>query len=147
MVEDETFAITQEDSFKLTRVEDVSQVKDSEVLTFLCESMTTKPDVATPNCADFGEAVFDIKWSHWSAKGSEGEGTYSINDCNPDCASGTRSSTSVYVFLNDLYSDGNRYFLRNFSFAPKNKDARLQVSEVWDLADFYITVPEMRADS
>ena len=147
MVEDETFAITQEDSFKLTRVEDVSQVKDSEVLTFLCESMTTKPDVATPNCADFGEAVFDIKWSHWSANGAEGEGTYSINDCNPDCASGTRSSTPVYVFLNDLYSDGNRYFLRNFSFAPKNKDLRLQVSEVWDLADFYINVPEMRADS
>ena len=117
MVEDETFAITQEDSFKLTRVEDVSQVKDSEVLTFLCESMTTKPDVATPNCADFGEAVFDIKWSQWSAKGAEGEGTYSINDCNPDCASGTRSSTPVYVFLNDLYSDGNRYFLRNFAFA------------------------------
>lgn len=140
--------ITQDDSFQLTRVEDVSQVKDSDVLTFLCETITTKPDVATPNCADFGEAVFDIKWSQWSAKGAQGEGTYSINDCNPDCASGTRSSIPVNVFLKDLYTDGSRYFLRNFSYEARDSKVIEQLSPgTWDLADFYINVPDMRVDN
>ena len=146
-VEDKSLETTQIDNFQLTRVKDFTQVKDSDVLTFVCENVSTKPDVATPNCADFGEAVFEITWKQWSVTGAQGEGTYSLNDCNPDCAGGTRSSIPVNVSLNDLYTDGSRYFLRNFSFVAKDENIKLQVSGVWDLADFYINVPEMRADS
>jgi hypothetical protein len=64
-----------EDSFKLTPVNDLSEISPDEVFTFLCEFVYQKPSQSTPNCADFGEAVFDITWTSWSAEGAKGKGT------------------------------------------------------------------------
>lgn len=136
-----------EDDFKLTLVEDVSGISSDDVYTFLCEMIIQKPSESTPNCADFGQAVFEITWDTWSAEGAEGRGKYSINDCDPDCASGTRHETNVEVSLENLYTDGERYFLRDFSYRAK-KEAMPGHSRTggWDVADFYIDVPEMRSD-
>jgi len=135
------------DDFQLTKVDKPENVKDSQVLAFLCEMIMQKPDSATPYCADFGEAVFDITWTRWSAMGAEGFGTHSKNDCNPDCASGSITKTKVAVKLENLYTDGKRYFLRDFSFVSINEDAsEVPISGGWDTADFYINVPDMRSD-
>lgn len=136
-----------EDDFKLTLVEDVSEISSDSVYTFLCEMIIQKPSESTPNCADFGQAVFEITWDTWTADGAVGRGRYSINDCDPDCASGTRHETNVEVSLENLYTDGARYFLRDFSYKAK-KEALPGHSKTggWDVADFYINVPEMRSD-
>jgi hypothetical protein len=136
-----------EDSFKLTRVKDLSEISPDEVFTFLCEFVYQKPSQSTPNCADFGEAVFDITWISWSAEGAKGKGTYSINDCEPDCASGTRHEAPVDVALENLFTDGKRYFLRDFTYrAEKSALPGYPESGGWDTADFYINVPDMRSD-
>lgn len=135
------------DDFKLTEVADPSQVPDQQVLGFLCEIIMAKPDSSTPYCADFGEAVFDITWTKWSAMGAEGFGTHSKNDCNPDCASGSITNTKVAVKLNGLYTDGKRYFLRDFTFSTlPSSNGSDEISGGWDTADFYIEVPDMRSD-
>lgn len=135
------------DDFQLVQVEKPEDVQDSQVLGFLCEMIMAKPDSATPYCADFGEAVFDITWTKWTAQGAEGTGIYSKNDCNPDCASGSITKTKVVVRLEGLYTDGQRYFLRDFTFfsLPRGKSGE-EMSGGWDTADFYIEVPDMRSD-
>ena len=109
----------------------------SDVLSFECELITQKPEVATPFCADFGVAIWDIKWSTWSAEGAEGTGIYKANDCDPDCASGNIFEERVNLKMSGLYSDGSRYFLRYLTFRA---DSPLPLSNSksgeWDVAEF-----------
>ena len=138
---------SQSDDFKLTLVEDIEGIEPSEVLSFICELVMAKPSEATPYCADFGVAIWDIKWSTWQASGATGKGTYRANDCDPNCAEGTIYSTPVDVRLDELYTDGSRYFLRYFSFtSEKPLPLSGEYSGGWDVADFYIEVPDMRSD-
>jgi len=117
----------------------------SEVLSFECELITQRPEVATPFCADFGVAIWDIKWSTWSAEGAEGTGIYKANDCDPDCASGNIFEEQVTLKMSGLYSDGSRFFLRYLNFKA---DSPLPLSNSksgeWDVAEFYIESPWMR---
>jgi hypothetical protein len=138
---------SQKDDFELTLVKDVEGIDASEVLSFTCELITTKPEEATPYCADFGVAIWDIKWSSWDATGAIGKGLYRANDCEPSCAEGTIFEAPVDLKLEDLYTDGARYFLRTLTF---NSEKPLPLSQeskgTWDLAEFYIEVPGMRSD-
>ena len=138
---------SQSDDFKLTLVENIEGIEPSEVLSFICELVMAKPSEATPYCADFGVAIWDIEWSSWQASGATGKGTYRANDCDPNCADGTIYSAPVDVKLKDLYSDGSRYFLRNLTFTSKeNLPLTDSKNGTWDVAEFYIEVPDMRSD-
>ena len=138
---------SQSDDFKLTLVENIEGIEPSEVLSFICELVMAKPSEATPYCADFGIAIWDIEWSSWQASGATGKGTYSANDCDPNCADGTIYSAPVDVKLDDLYSDGSRYFLRNLTFTSKeNLPLTDSKNGTWDVAEFYIEFPDMRSD-
>ena len=134
-----------QDEFKLIEVKDRAGIAESEVLSFECELITQRPAVATPYCADFGVAIWDIKWSTWSAEGAEGTGIYKANDCDPDCASGNIFEEQVKLKMSGLYSDGSRFFLRYLNFRA---DSPLPLSNsksgVWDVAEFYIESPWMR---
>ena len=134
-----------QDEFKLIEVKDRAGIAASEVLSFECELITQSPEVATPFCADFGVAIWDIKWSTWSAEGAEGTGIYKANDCDPDCASGNIFEEQVKLKMSGLYSDGSRFFLRYLNFRA---DSPLPLSNsksgVWDVAEFYIESPWMR---
>ncbi len=134
-----------DESFNLEIVDDVSGIAPDDVYTFVCELVVQKPSESTPNCADFGEAVFDIQWDSWSAEGASGRGRYSINDCEPDCASGTRHEALADVTLTNLKTNGKSYFLTDFTFETQ-KPVLAGYSNVggWDVSDFYINVPEMR---
>lgn len=134
-----------QDEFKLIEVKDRAGIAESEVLSFECELITQRPEVATPYCADFGVAIWDIKWSTWSAEGAEGTGIYKANDCDPDCASGNIFEEQVKLKMSGLHSDGSRFFLRYLNFRA---DSPLPLSNsksgVWDVAEFYIESPWMR---
>ena len=133
------------EGFNLEIVDDVSGIAPDDVYTFVCELIVQKPSESTPNCADFGEAVFDIQWDSWSAEGASGRGRYSINDCEPDCTSGTRHEALADVTLTNLKTDGKSYFLTDFTFETQ-KPVLAGYSNVggWDVSEFYINVPEMR---
>jgi len=134
--------------FQLTPVNSLAKIKSTEVLSFLCETIVSKPTEASPNCADFGITIRDIKWKIWSANGSSGAGVYRVNDCKPDCATGKIFEVPVRVELDDLYTDGIRYFLRQLTFIGKDKLPFSDESTgTWDLAQFYIESLDMRINS
>jgi len=133
-------------SFTLKQVDDVSGIKSSDVFSFVCELVTKRPKISTPYCADFGVSVSEIKWSNWSSSGAEGRGIYRENDCDPNCAEGNIFEGPVLVRLEGLYTDGERYFLRDFTYqATRPFPSDISSSGGWDVADFYLEVPEMRA--
>lgn len=140
-------------------------VEPKDVYTFSCELVLRKPDVFTTACADFGVAVFDIKWSMWSAEGAKGTGVYSVNDCEPDCADGTRHEVPVYVWLSDASTDGRNYYLNTLRFVPKDVyegrvdviqgehvqlsnsvvvEGRKLTGAEWDVSDDWKSFPDMR---
>lgn len=94
-------------------------VEPKSVYTFTCELVLRKPDLFATACADFGEAIFDVKWSMWSAEGAKGSGIYSLNDCDPSCAEGTRHEVPVFLWLSDTSTDGENYFLNTLRIVPK----------------------------
>lgn len=95
-------------------------IKPSDVYTFSCELVLRKPTAFSTTCADFGVAIFEVKWSMWSAEGARGRGIYSVNDCNPSCAEGTRHEIPVYLWLKNASTDGKFYFLNTLQIVPKD---------------------------
>ncbi len=95
-------------------------IEPRDVYTFSCELVLSKPTAFSTTCADFGIAIFEITWSKWSADGAKGKGVYSVNDCNPSCAEGTRHEVPVYLWLIDTTTDGKNYFLNTLRFVAKD---------------------------
>jgi len=95
-------------------------IEPSDVYTFSCELVLRKPTSFSTNCADFGMAIFEVKWSIWSAEGAKGKGIYSVNDCNPSCAEGRRHEIPVYLWLVDATTDGRNYFLNTLLIVPRD---------------------------
>lgn len=133
----------QNDSWLTEYIEPPSNVPPSETYTFLCEVLVQRPETLTRTCADFGEKVFDIEWKTWGIEGAEGTGIYSFNDCNPDCAEGTRSEVPVSLRLDRVTTNGEKYFLNFLNISSKN----FLIDDIymfWDLSEFYREVPSMR---
>lgn len=144
-----------------------ADVDPKKVYTFVCELPTRKATMFTTACADFGVAVFDIKWNVWSVDGATGTGVFSVNDCEPDCASGTRHEVPVHVWLTDVTSDGKYYFLNTLKIVPSDVyegrvdevvssylsfPYEVEVGDktymglVWDVTRDWKTSPHMRSD-
>jgi hypothetical protein len=56
-----------------------------------------EPSGYTINCADGNYILSNIQWTTWTKDQASGNATAAINDCNPDCASGTTSNYPVYI--------------------------------------------------
>lgn len=142
-------------------------IKPSDVYTFSCELVLRKPTAFSTTCADFGVAIFEVKWSMWSADGAKGSGVYSVNDCNPSCAEGTRHEVPVYLWLLDATTDGKNYFLNTLRIVPRDAyegkvdeivssyinlngtviiEGREFTGAEWDVSIDWKNFPELRSD-
>ncbi len=155
------------DRWMLQYIDPPVGVDPNDVYVFDCETIDRKVESLTTFCADFGIAVWKIKWSMWSANGAEGSGIFMANDCDPDCADGKYFELPVNVYLSDLTTDGKNYFLNTATIVPKNQEDQKgpviaengtpyftvtamvrgkEVSaEIWDIASFYRETPNMRS--
>jgi hypothetical protein len=52
-------------------------------------------------CADYGIYISGILWSSWTSTSAQGSGTLHVNNCTPNCASGTFSTYPTPVSLSD----------------------------------------------
>jgi hypothetical protein len=154
------------DRWMLRYIDPPPGVDPEDVYIFDCETIDRKTESITTYCADFGIAVWKIKWSMRSANGAEGTGIYMANDCDPSCAKGSFLKVPVNVYLSDLTTDGKNYFLNTATIVPRDIEDQIgpviggdgishfnvttkvkgkEVSaEVWDIASFYRKVPNMR---
>lgn len=132
-----------EDRWMLQFIEPPANVESKKVYTFECELISRKPETLTTTCADFGEVVYKIKWTTWSVNGAKGTGVYSLNNCDPDCADGTRNETPVSLNLDGVTTDGTKYFLNTLTIISKDA-VNDGIYKIWDVGEFYRNVPEMR---
>ena len=87
-----------------------------------CGAPSIKPTSITQYCADAGSGVTKIQWISWTAKSAKGYGTFYINSCDPNCASGKVYKTSVDVTLNSpAFTHGKKYLLRVWVAAATGK--------------------------
>jgi hypothetical protein len=155
------------DRWMLQYIDPPPGIDPKDVYAFNCELLERKPESLTTLCADFGIAVWKIKWSMWSANGAEGSGLFMANDCEPSCAEGSFLEVPVNVYLSDLTTDGKNYFLNTATIVPKTFEYREGTwnaesdgfqyfvvttkvkgkevyADIWDIASFYRETPNMR---
>ena len=53
-----------------------------------CRTPTIEPTQIVMACADFGERFKNLQWTNWTSANATGVGTFSYNDCTPNCANG-----------------------------------------------------------
>jgi len=121
--------------------EDIALIDPMNIYAIVCGYPEHKPDVTTTNCADFGVQVNNISWQSWDGYGARGRGVWSVNQCEPDCASGTRIGTPVEVRLSKLMTDGKRFYLTSFNAYPEDYKP-LEVGWTLPWQETEINVPE-----
>ena len=121
--------------------EDIALIDPMNIFAIVCGYPEHKPDVTTTNCADFGVQVNNISWHSWDGYGARGSGVWSVNQCEPDCASGTRIGTPVEVRLSKLMTDGKRFYLTSFN-AYSEDYKPLEVGWTLPWQETEINVPE-----
>ncbi len=79
-----------------------------------CFKPKFKPKDVIIACGDASLGARGMTWSKWTRKKANGNGTGQINDCNPDCASGTTKSAPMKLKLSkpQLCSNGKRVFAK-----------------------------------
>jgi hypothetical protein len=64
-----------------------------------CAREQYKPRTIFLTCADDDIFVHELKWAHWSRTKAVASGTFTWDDCKPDCADGHFRSLPVRVTL------------------------------------------------
>lgn len=64
-----------------------------------CKHSQIKPTQIVVYCGDANGAFLNLRWSSFGGSTARGEGTWSVNDCNPNCAAGHVHGYPVTVTL------------------------------------------------
>jgi hypothetical protein len=84
-----------------------------------------------PLSGDSTTILYQMKWTTWSATDAVGTGTYKVDACNPNCASGPVYPVATVVTFSQpvkvCSSSGTRWFWSRASFSfPEGLPAALQ---------------------
>ena len=108
--------------------------------TYDCEFPVQRPAEIMLTCADGGMVVTEINWQTWTQSGASGNGIYSENLCEPDCADGSRVEVPVTVILSEPFEYKGRNVLRRLEITAEtgrelpNGDSNMS----WDVAEFSV---------
>jgi hypothetical protein len=114
-------------------------ISPSQVYIWDCEYPEQRPEAITLTCADGGMYVNQIDWSRWDESGARGTGSYSVNNCDPNCAEGIFLRASVVIQLKGLTQYQNKSFLRTLvirSADGKNLPESGESFLDWDVLKF-----------
>jgi hypothetical protein len=120
--------------------EDIERINPENVFTTECGYIDQKPENVTLTCGDGGILVREIKWETWRASGASGFGIHSVNQCEPDCASGKRVEVPVEVRLSRLMTDGSYFYLTSFNaYSLDGKVLDMGWTFPWEFEDVILT--------
>jgi hypothetical protein len=77
-----------------------------------------RPRMVFVGCATSADTLSSITWTRWTATGASGTGTHSINDCVPNCASGSYTKFPVTVQLSAPGDLGGMDVFTTISMTP-----------------------------
>jgi hypothetical protein len=73
--------------------------------------VAAKPASITIACGDGNVVAARLQWSEWTSARATGTGVVDVNDCSPDCASGSVQGYPALVGLTDRQAvDGKQAF-------------------------------------
>ena len=113
--------------------------KSTKTYTFDCDTTVAKPSSIMIYCADGGAYVEKISWESWGPSGAQGSGTYTYNDCDPDCADGTMHSVPIRVTLTKLITFKSKNYLSALHIETLDGKPLSNTEGStfdWDLSDF-----------
>jgi len=116
-----------------------ADLKDSDVLTWDCETAEYKPETIMLTCADGGWTVYKITWNTWTKERATGTGRFSENLCQPSCAEGEIVEARVNLALTNLTPYKGKFYLRTLDIrTPGEKDFPWGRAGVmgWDVMEF-----------
>ena len=95
------------------------------------------PESLSLACADNNYTLNDLRWSDWGAPSATATGVANINNCDPDCAQGTREQFPVTVTAQERRSCGYNldvYTRLTVAYPPEAKQKNpLATDETIDL--------------
>ena len=108
--------------------------------TYDCEFPVQRPAEIMLTCADGGMIVTEISWQTWTKSGASGNGIYSENLCEPDCADGSRVEVPVTVKLSEPFEYKGRNVLRRLEITAgtERELPNGEASMTWDIAEFAV---------
>jgi len=77
-----------------------------------------RPGLIFVGCATSNEYLNSITWTSWAGMGATGSGTDNVNNCEPNCASGTYTRFPVMVSLTDPTNLGGLIVFTTISMIP-----------------------------
>lgn len=91
----------------LVQLQDFTVCTDPNVGCTSTTEMVTEPSTVTLS-ADGSSIVTGLTWSGWATATAVGTGTLNVNDCDPNCVSGTEHPYSATVTLTNptVYGSG-----------------------------------------
>ena len=117
-----------------------SYAKLTGTWTYDCEFPVQRPAEIMLTCADGGMVVTEINWQTWTKSGASGNGIYSENLCEPDCADGSRVEVPINVKLSEPFEYKGRNVLRRLEITAEtgrelpNGDSNM----TWDVTEFAV---------
>jgi hypothetical protein len=96
-----------------------------------CEKQVYKPKTITVFCADAGVVINKIKYTDYTSKIARGQGTATVNLCEPNCAAGKTQKFDVRFTLSKVKQCGDSYQFRKLQTTyigkkPKGKRTQSQ---------------------
>ena len=120
----------------------VGHAESSTIYINNCGIIDYQPDVIFQACADGNIGVGDVVWDKWSKDGATGEGTFTVNTCEPDCATGEYLTSRVAITLTGskpLQKFKGKEILDHIKLEQVDKK-KLPLNSAsvleWDLAEF-----------
>ena len=117
-----------------------SYAKMTGIWTYDCEFPVQRPLQIMLTCADGGMLVTDITWNTWTSNSATGNGTYSQNMCDPNCAEGLRINVPVTIKLSGPFEYKGRNLLKTLDIQAvsgrelPNGGANM----TWDVSEFAV---------
>lgn len=78
--------------------------------------LKTKPKNVILTCADANTSASKLKWIGWRGSRAVALGTGSVNDCDPNCASGKVVKAEIVLVATGKQKCGKRYAYRKVQY-------------------------------
>jgi hypothetical protein len=93
---------------------DTATTSDQTLVIGDCHHLTFEPRKIIPACADLNDFAIVKQYDSWTLHQARGSGTFVLNDCKPDCASGHFHRYAATFSLHKVVKkeDGSRVFSR-----------------------------------
>ena len=92
--------------------------------------LVSRPTEIVFSCADANVEITGLTWTSWGAEKARGTGTYRVNRCKPDCASGKFFSTKATITLTRVRGDKPAFTRAVLRYVHRNGEPEVEALDL-----------------